>query len=165
MRHPASIVASLLLVATPLLGGCVADNETVVFVEPTVEQASVQVGGSALGVTVKGGFKLRLVLGPRASGPSQVKIGAFSIKDAGEKGDVVPALALTSATMFPVTVQPDGEVTVDFTFDTGASTLPVATKDALCAPAGVRIAGTIEDSLQQGATPVVGAVVQATGCM
>ena len=54
-------------------------------------------------------------------------------------------MSLVSPVGFPVTVEPDSEVVVDFIFDIGEKTLPVETQDALCLPAGVRIAATIKE--------------------
>jgi hypothetical protein len=147
------------------LAGCVGEDDAIVFVDPSIESPAAAVGGSVLGVSLSGGFRMRLVLGPRASGPSQVSLGSFAITDAEQKQPVVPSLTLTASLPLPVTVQPSDDVGVDFTFDTGAETLPAEIKDALCAPSGVRIAGTVQDSLQDGATPVASAPFQPTGCM
>ncbi len=156
---------SIALFSSSLLTGCFGENEDVVFVEPSIEAPSTKIEGSVLGSTVSGSFKLKLVLGPRASGPSSVQIGAVAITDAPNQRSLVPALSLISSAAFPVTVQPDSEVVVDFLFDLGDQTLPTETRDALCLPAGIRIAGTLQDSLEAGATPVASDVFKPTGCM
>jgi hypothetical protein len=148
-----------------VLGGCFSDNEAVVFVEPSVESPTAKIEGSVLGVTVSGTFDLVLPLGPRASGPSQVLLGSVAITDAENQVSVVPSLSLVSSMAFPVTVEPDSEVKVGLIFDIGEKTLAPQTKDALCLPAGVRIAGTIKDSLEDAATPFASDTFKPTGCM
>ncbi len=154
------------LVLTALAqAGCAGEDEAIVFVDPSIESPQLAVSGSALGVSLSGGFRLRLVLGPRASGPSQVSLGSFAITDAEQKTPVVASLAVASSVPLPITVQPGSDVGADLIFDTGADTLPAEIEDALCAPAGVRIAGTVQDILQDGATPVASEPFQPTGCM
>jgi hypothetical protein len=105
------------------------------------------------------------VLGPRASGSSKVSVLQFSVTSADETTAIVPSLQVTASPALPVTVAPDSEVGVDFTFDTGASLLPAATMTALCADPGIKITGTVQDSLQDGATPVASVVFKPAGCM
>ncbi|TKD12602.1 hypothetical protein [Polyangium fumosum] len=153
---------ALLLGLSSLLVGCIGENEDVVFVEPRIEAPTVDVKVGVLGATLTGSFKLTLVLGPRASGPSTVQIGAVAITDAPNQQSLVSGLSLVSTTPFPVTVQPDSEVTIDFELD---KIIPEGTVDTLCLPAGIRIAGTLQDSLQVGATSVASDVFNPTGCM
>lgn len=154
-----------LLVASLFLAGCFGENEGVVFVEPRIEAPTAKIEAGVLGASISGSFKLTLVLGPRASGPSTVELGAVAITDAPNQQSVLSGLSLVSTREFPVTVQPDSEVTVDFVFDLGDKTFPSETQDALCLPAGIRIAGTLQDSLETGATPVASDVFEPTGCM
>jgi len=154
-----------LVIATWFVAGCIGENEAVVFVEPSVEAPSVSVESGVLGATVSGVFTLKLVLGPRASGSSTVQIGAVDIRDAANEQSIVSGLSLSASPAFPVTVQPDSEVSVDIAYDLGGATVPVEKRDAICAGTGVRIAGAIEDSLQAGTTPFASAVFQPTGCM
>ena len=148
-----------------LLAGC-PNTDAAVFVDPSIDAPTLAVQSSALGTGLHGGFTLSLHLGARASGPSQVSLGQFEIQDAQMKGAIVSPLVLDAgATMLPVTVSPDSDVTVTLTFDTGAKPLPADLAAKLCDPAGVVITGTIQDSLQTGATPVDSAVIKATGCM
>lgn len=162
-RH-AALFAFVVGSSSSLLG-CIGDNETVVFVEPTVETPAAAIAGSVLGVTVTGSFKLHLVLGPRASGPSTVQLGSFALTDALNQTSLVPSLSLVTKSTLPIVLALDSETTVDFTFDIGDKTVPTETQTALCLPAGVRIAGTILDSLETGASPVASAVFSPTGCM
>ena len=146
------------------LAGCVADNETIVFVAPKLEEPSVTVATGALGTTLSGGFRLRLQLGPRASGPSQVTVEKFAIANADQSPSIVPTLETTADADFPVTIDLDSEKNVTFTIDYGGSVLPSATADELCGAGGLRIAGTVKDSLMDGATPVASDVFMPSGC-
>jgi hypothetical protein len=151
----------ILFLAAPLLAGC-PNTDTAVFVDPTIGTPTLDVGGSVLVTSIKGSFPLDLHLGARASGPSQVSIGQFEIQDAKKTGAIVTPLPLDSgSTQFPVTVEPDSDVNVTLTFDEETKQETVT---KLCDPAGVIITGTIEDSLQDTATPVESAVVHPTGC-
>jgi hypothetical protein len=162
MRIPASLA---FIVASSLSVGCLSENEEVVFVAPSITAPAATITGGALGISVSGSFSMTLALGPRASGASQVQVGAFAITDANGQASIVPSLSLTPSVALPVTVEPDSEVTVDFTFDLGSKTVPAETQASLCAAAGVRIAGTIQDSLEDAATPVASATFKPTGCM
>jgi hypothetical protein len=154
------------LFALPLLlAGCV-NTDAAVFVEPTIESPTATFKGGALGVTISGNFTLKLHLGPRASGPSTVKLGAFSILDAGQKAAITSVQIGTTSTQFPVTVDLDSDVSASLPFDLGSKTLPEdPSKSKLCDPAGVVIGGTIEDSLLGGSTPFFSAIIHPAGCM
>jgi hypothetical protein len=148
-------IVRLSLVAAAALPACI-NTDTAVFVDPTIAGTpTATVTSGALGAGISGGaFHLNLHLGARASGPSQVTLGEFQILDAGRKAAIVtPLLVDAGATMFPATVQPDSDLDVDFTFDTGTKTLPADVGTKLCDPAGVVIGGTIDDPLKGGATP------------
>lgn len=146
------------------LAGCIADNEAIVFVEPTIQAPSVAVDTGALGTTLTGSFTLRLRLGPRASGASQVTVNKFAITNADQTTSFVDTLETTADKTFPVTVELDSEESAVFTIDFGGSVLPAMTGDALCGAGGLRIAGTVRDSLQDGATPVASEVFMPSGC-
>lgn len=154
-------LASLLALA-PLLTGC-PNTDTAIFVDPTIETPAAEISSSALGTSVKGSFKLNLHLGARASGPSTVSMPTFAVQDA--KRTVSATIPTDSgSTPFPITVEPDSDVVVSVTFDTGTKLLDANLGTALCDPEGVIITGTIQDSLQQGGTTVESAVFPATGC-
>ena len=148
----------LLLPALAFLAGC-PNTDAAVFVEPTVTEPALTVKGGTLGVGLEGSFTLSLHLGPRASGPSQVSLGSFTLTDASQKETIVDSLAVATTTQLPVTVDLDSDVDVPFTIDTGSDLLPAEVKDKLCDPAGVVISGTIEDSLQNRPTPLASAVI------
>ena len=153
------------LLALPIfLTGCVSTDPTV-FVDASLESVSAAVQGGALGATIAGELGLKLHLGPRASGPSQVSLGAFAILDAGQKADITAIVLGASATEFPVTVDLDSDVSATLPYSLGSKTVPAEAKAKLCDPAGVVVRGTIQDSLLGGSTPFFSAVVHPTGCM
>jgi hypothetical protein len=154
-------IHTLLLLAAAPLGGCI-NTDTAVFVDPTLDTPTLTVTSNALGTGMTGAFHLKLHLGARASGPSTVRVGQFDILDAAQSKTIVSALALTSAPTFPVTVQPDSDVDVALTFDTGTKLLDMALGKDLCASAGVVVGGKIEDSLQDTATQVASSVFHAS---
>ncbi|XXX75270.1 hypothetical protein WMF30_47245 [Sorangium sp. So ce134] len=155
--HAAATLAAAALAS--LASGCI-DTDAAVFVEPSIAAPEAIVSSSALGTGLQASFALRLHLGPRASGPSRVAVRAFEISSADQKTAIVAPLPAETTTALPVEVAPDSDVTVAFTFDTGAAgtTLPAEAAAALCAAEGIRITGAIEDSLEDGATPVASAV-------
>lgn len=156
---------ALLLALSSSLIGCIGDDEAIIFVEPSVASPHATLASSVLGSTVTGSFQLRLVLGPRASDSSTVTIGSVNITDAENKTAVLSGLSLTSSPPFPLNVAPSTDVNVDVAFDMGNKTVSTQAADALCNVPGVRIAGTINDSLQQTATPFVSAVFPVMSCL
>ncbi|WP_437315581.1 hypothetical protein [Sorangium sp. So ce385] len=162
-RAPLSAAAALAAAAlAALAGGCI-DTDAAVFVDPSIAAPEATVSSSALGTGLQASFALKLHLGPRASGPSRVAVRGFEISSADQKTAIVAPLPAETTTPLPVEVAPDSDVTVEFTFDTGAAgtTLPAEAAAALCAAEGIRVTGTIEDSLEDGATPVASAVFHA----
>jgi hypothetical protein len=155
----------LLPLAPALLLGC-PNTDTAVFVAPSLDNPACTVMSSVLGTGItSGSFQLSLHLGARASGTSMVSLGKFSLLDASMKTTIVDTLNVSSTTHFPVAVAQDSTVTADFTFDTGSALLPAGDGTALCASAGVVIGGSIQDSLQDGQTPVYSDVFHPSGCM
>jgi hypothetical protein len=140
------------------------NTDATVFVDPSVTEPAAEVAASALVVSLKGSFQLSLHLGPRATGSSKVNLGAVEIQDAGRKGAIVSALPVTTAAALPITIEPDSDADLDCAFDTGDKSIATDAKTKLCDPAGVVISGTIEDSLQDRATPFASAVFHLTGC-
>lgn len=145
--------------------GCFADNEAIVQVEPSIEQPAVTVSQGALGTGLSGSFQLKLMLGPRASGPSSVEIDSFELLSADQSKALVSPLEAKSSTAFPVTVELDSEQTLPFTIDLGAALLPANAYSDICGAGGVRIKGSIRDSLKDGPTPCVSDMVMPAGCM
>jgi hypothetical protein len=155
----------LLAPAAALLLGC-PNTDTAIFVAPSIDDPACTVSSSVLGTGITGGaFQLSLHLGARASGTSMVSLGSFSILDATEKTTIVDVLKASSTTHFPVAVAQDSTVVADFTFDTGADLLPSNEATELCAPAGVVIGGSIQDSLEDGQTTAYSEVFHPSGCM
>lgn len=152
------------ILALPLLlAGCVNTDPTV-FVEPSLVDVTAAVKGGALGATISGAMTLQLHLGPRASGPGQVTLGAFSILDAQQSAEITALTLGASSTDFPLTIDPDSDVSAKFTFDLGSKTISADDGAKLCAAAGVVFRGTIQDSLLGGSTPFFSGVVHPTGC-
>ncbi|WP_437588378.1 hypothetical protein [Sorangium sp. So ce1000] len=157
------LAAAALAVASSAVAasGCI-DTDAAVFVEPTIAAPEATVSSNALGTGLTATFALELHLGPRASGPSRVAVRTFALTSADQKTSIVAPLPVETATALPVEVAPDSDVTVAFTVDTDAQTLPAEAASALCAAEGIRITGAIEDSLEDGATPVASAVFHAS---
>jgi len=154
-------------VAGILLGcvGCGIDTDPAVFVDPSITGPKATVVEGALGTSIQdGAFTLALHLGPRASGASSVGLGAFSIQGSDQKTTIVSPLDVASKQVFPVTVDVDSDVDVPFTFGTGTAPLDKGKLGELCASAGIVVSGVIQDSLQNGATPVFSPVFHASGC-
>ncbi len=160
---PRSSLFALAAAAIPL-AGCI-NTDAAVFVEATVATPEMTVTPGALGATLEGSFVLKLHLGPRASGPSSVTLGAASITDESQKTEIIASLVTSSATTFPVTVELDSDVDVPIDFDTGKKLLTTEEESGLCSGNGVVIRGAITDSLQNKPTPFVSAVVKPSGCM
>jgi hypothetical protein len=154
-----------LLFTLPILLAACVNTDAAVFVDPTIETPVATVAGGALGVTISGNFKLNLHLGPRATGPSTVTLGAFSILDAGQKAAITSIQIGSTSTQFPATVELDSDVTAAMPFDLGGKTLPADAKAKLCDAAGVIIGGTIQDSLLGGSTPFFSPIIHPAGCM
>lgn len=159
IRATSFLVAASLAVGA---SGCV-NTDAAVFVDPSIASPAATVTAGALGTNLVASFQLKLHLGARASGPSSLSVQTFEIASADRARSIVAPLAATSTTKLPVEVAPDSDVTVDFTFDSGAAPRPEDEAALLCAAEGIRIAGTLQDSLEDGATPVVSEVFHA-GC-
>jgi hypothetical protein len=166
LRYPRVVrffALGYILVAAAPLGGCVS-TDTCVFVCPKIAAPAAMVLSATLGATVTGSFDLDLHLGPRASGPSTVTLGEFSILDAAQKGTIVTPLSLTGSLGSNIIVLPDSDAQDSFKFNTGTKTLPNTVVPSLCAPAGVVIGGTFQDSLTGMSTPVSSSVFHVSGC-
>ncbi|WP_437545777.1 hypothetical protein WME97_40440 [Sorangium sp. So ce367] len=165
MKARARRSAATTLAATALAimaSGCI-NTDAAVFVEPSIAAPEATVSSNALGTGLTASFALELHLSARASGPSRVAVRTFAITSADQKTSIVEPLPVETTAALPVEVAPDSDVTVAFTVDTGAQggTLKADAAAALCAAEGIRITGAIEDSLEDGATPVASAVFHA----
>jgi hypothetical protein len=150
-------------VLAPMLAGC-PDDDAAVFVEPSIEAPNATVTTVVTGTSLAGSFQLTLHLGPRASGSSEVGVGSFTIQSSDQQTTIVSPLEVAADRQLPAQVPPDSDVTIGFSFDTGANPLPMETAGELCGAGGIVIHGVIEDSLQDGATPVVSEVFIPDGC-
>lgn len=159
-----SFRTALLLALATATSGCIGDDEAIIFVDPTITSPQATIAGSVLGSTVSGSFQLRLVLGPRASGSSTVTLGSFNITDSTGKTAVVPSLSVMPSKTFPLDVPPSSDIQVDVTFDIGDKTVSMMATEAMCGTSGVKISGTINDSLQAAPTPFVSEIFKPTGC-
>ena len=157
-RTVATLVALLGLGAL----GPACNLDAAVFVEPTIESPRLAIEGGVLGSALKGEFTLTLHLGARASGPSEVSFGAFSLVDA--DGQVVlDGLPVEPSRPSPITVEPDSDEVVVFTIDSGDEPVADALAAAICA-GDLAVRGTLEDSLESGSSPVESDQFAATGC-
>lgn len=143
---------ALLLVGAAALGGC--DTSTAVFVAPGIETPALTVGKETLGTTLKGTFVLTLELASRASGPSDVGIDFFSLRNADGTQTLLASLPVAVDRALPITVAEDSEVEVTITVDTGTTLLPKELADTLCA-GQVTIDGAITDTLDPSGSTVV----------
>jgi hypothetical protein len=159
-----SFRTALVFALSALITGCIGDDEAVIFVDPSVSSPQAAITGGVLGSTVTGSFQLRLVLGPRATGSSTVTFGSVNITDASGKTTIVPSLSLTPNKTFPLDVPPSSDIKVDVTYDLSDKTVPMMTTEAMCTTSGVTISGTINDSLQDVATPFSSDGFMPTGC-
>jgi hypothetical protein len=166
LRYPRAVrffALGFILVAAAPLGGCVS-TDTAIFVTPKITAPAAMVLSATLGATVTGSFDLDLHLGPRASGPSTVTLGEFSILDAAQKGPIVTPLSLTGSLGSSIIVLPDSDAQGLFMFSEGTKTLPNTVVPSLCASAGVVIGGAFRDSLTGMSTPVSSSVFHVSGC-
>lgn len=147
-----------ILVGAAPFGGCV-NTDPAVFVAPKIDAPAAMEQSSVLVAAVTGSFVLDLHLGARASGPSMVTLGEFSILDAEQTTTIVPALKLTGSLTTPIEVSPNSDENDDLSFSNEPSTSAVS---QLCAKAGVVISGTIQDSLLDSSTSVTSSVFQVS---
>lgn len=162
MRAPPVALFALLSSAALALSGCSLD--TAVFVQPGIDDPEVKVVNGVLGLTLEGSFSLRLHLGPRASGPSEVNLGVWSLASANDQAPIASPLAVKTTAALPITVDKGRDVTTPFTLDEASKLLPFDAKAKLCDEAGLVILGTLDDSLASAPTPLLSASFQATGC-
>jgi hypothetical protein len=163
VRWPlAKLLPWCLLCAAALSGATSCNTDAAVFVEADIESSVVTVSQGALGTNIAGTFTLTLHLGARASGPSEITLGSFSIKN--EAGDVLlDTLPVISDRPSPITVNPDTDESVTFAIDSGGEPLDEDLYPQLCA-GKIVISGVVDDSLDPGPNPVDSEPFTATGC-
>jgi hypothetical protein len=141
------------------VGGCI-DTDAAVFVEVAIGAPSLSVQQSSLVTALSGSFEVLLHLGPRASGPSQVKLVSFAVTDS-SGNDVVAPLAGEASPPFPVSVDVDSDVTVAVAVN-GQELAADAVTDLCAGP--VTIVATLDDSLRGAIVAGSSAPVVPAGC-
>lgn len=146
--------STLLLTAGFVAFGSGCNTDAAVFVTPTVETPSLTVSKTTngLGTQLDGSLFLRLHLGARASGPSQVTLTAINVTNDVGSGDYVDNIPYTTDQSSPIDVEEDSDVNVKITLSTGASLQPLALYDTICKGGKVVITGIFNDSLQDTGT-------------
>ena len=129
-----------------------------------MEDVALAAQQSSLSTGVGGLFTITLHLGGRASGASEVGLGAFSITDAARSETLVPSLGLTTDQAFPITVDPDSTIEVQATLTPEDNLVEADLLDALCAPEGVVVVGALDDALRGGTIDVASEPTVLTGC-
>ncbi len=152
-----------LVLAPALLAGCI-DTDAAIFVDPSIESASMSVSDGPLGAALSGGFDVVLHLGARASGPSETSFISFSIKSSDESEVIVESLPVKTTAALPVTVEPGGEdVVVSFEIDQEGDVIESDLVAALCS-GSVVVSVVMDDSLATTSTPVVSEPFEVSGC-
>lgn len=135
-----------MLWALPLfLAGC--GDKSAVSLSANITNGVVQVDTGAFGATASGSFKLRLALGPEASGSVKVRPQTFQLLGQ-DKAVVVDQLPITTSTPFPVTIDKGGNQDVEFAF-TGS----MVDHDTACA-GPLTFLGAVDDASGSGSYPV-----------
>jgi hypothetical protein len=118
-----------------------------------LDQAAVSATDGPLGTSVSGSFRLKLELGPDASGPTTVTLGSFALQDSAGAVLIDPLQVSASGATFPLSIAKGGMQAVNFTISSG-KVLASADRALLCA-GPVRIAGSVMDSLKGGTDPLL----------
>jgi hypothetical protein len=148
-----SVLALAISLAALPSTGC-PNTDAAVFVDAEIE---------TLGVSLTGSFTLRLHLSARASGPSEVSFGAFSLSTADQSETLVDALPVVASQAAPIEVAPDDTIEVELTIDTGADLLDAALVDRICA-GPVVVSGVVDDTLRGGSVTAVSPPIVPSGC-
>jgi hypothetical protein len=128
--------------------GCGGEED--VSLTATLLDVRVNVTSLALGSELSGGFGLRLELGEYAPEPTQVSLGAFSLRrDQLELVSPLP-LAPAAGVVFPVSLTPGEVRRVELAFD-ASSLLDAAEADAVCT-GPLAVVGAVTDTLGGGKT-------------
>lgn len=159
VHHTTPIVAA----GAMLLTGCI-DTDPAVFVDASILAANATVAQETLVTTIEGSCLLGLHLGPRASGPAEIQLGAVSVTNADQTATLVDVLSVSADRPLPVSVPVDSDVNVSLGFDAQDNLLETATYDALCGAATIVIRVALDDSLRGGTTTVASAPFAPAGC-
>lgn len=147
-----------------LLSGCINTDEAI-FVDASLRDANGTIETSSLSTGFSGSFAIDLHLGLRASGPSEVQLGGFSVQNADRTTTIVQVLKTTSQPTFPVLVSPsDDDVTIQVAFGSEDNLLDNTSQEDLCAPEGVVIVAALQGSLRGSTISPVSAPFPVSGC-
>jgi hypothetical protein len=136
---------SALILACWLTSAC--GSKGAVSLVATVSAPEVEVEQLTLGARLKGGFDLRLEVGPEAESGTEVSIENFAVSR-GEMTLVAPLLAAPVDATPPFAVGKGQSRVVHFAIDE-SKFIEDSQRDQLCAGA-VRITGAIRDTLSGG---------------
>jgi hypothetical protein len=143
--------------------GCI-DTDAAVFVEATITNPNATLVEETLVSAIEGSLGLKLHLGPRASGPAQVGLGALSVTNAAGTATFVAPLEVVTSLPFPVTVGVDTDVDIAITFAAADNDFEPAVLDEICAAGAIVIGGALDDSLRGGPIQVASGAFLPTGC-
>jgi hypothetical protein len=143
--------------------GCV-DTDAAVFVEATLTHPNATLIQETLVGAIEGSLSIALHLGPRASGPAQVELGALSVMNAAQTTTFVAPLEVVTSLPFPVTVDVGTDVDIDVTFAAADNNFEPAGYDEICAAGALVIGGALDDSLRGGPIQVASGAFLPTGC-
>jgi hypothetical protein len=152
----------LTILGCSVLIGC--DPDAAVFVEATIESSSVTITPSGLVTGVSGGIELNLHLGPRASGPGEVTLGAISLTTGDRLTTLVEAVGAQPNPQFPVTVGLDSDVKVSFTVGAEDNLLEADAVDTLCGSGDLAYVVVLDDTLRGGSVSTASEPVAPSGC-
>jgi len=133
-------ITPLIALALGLLTSCV--DEEGVLLSADLESPAVTVATSALVTEVAGDFAIQLSLGDRASDPTTVELGTFSLQRDGNV--LLNPLELDTEPAFPITVGVGGSKRVLVTV--GPQEADVEIGESLCS-GELEVVGTLTDSL------------------
>lgn len=162
-RTPRALLLQVGTALLALVATACPNTDAAVFVDADIQGGTVAIEPQTLGVALSGGFTLSLHLSARASGPSEVSYGSFSLMNADQTETFVASLPLSASVPSPVDVDPDATVTVELTIDTGSDLLDAALVERICA-GPVVFSGVVDDSLRGGSTTAVSPPIVPSGC-
>ena len=143
-----------MLWALPLfLLGC--GDKSAVSLSANVGSGVVHVENGTFGGSASGSFKLRLSLGPEASGPVKVTPQSFQLLTQA-KAVVADQLPITTDTSIPITIGKGENQDVDFAFTGATVDLAVA------CPGPLTITGSLEDSTSSASYLVTSPLITPT---
>lgn len=154
-------ILGLPLLALSLLA---CSPDAAVFVDPTIESASVAITASGLVTGVSGAIGMNLHLGPRASEAGEVTLKAISLTNADRSTTLIESVGATPTPAFPVTVAIDSDVKVSFAVDAEDNLLEADAMATLCGAGDLVYVVVLEDSLSGGPVTRGSDPVTPSGC-